>query len=136
MTKAVFTTKREPAYDDLPEVRYHFPRTYLRQADAARGDWIVYYEPRRPGIDSSIAGGRQAYFDTARVKSIEPDQNRADHFYAFVSDFLEFPRPVPFREGDHYYESILRREDGGTSKGAFGRAVRSIPDGEYDSILQ
>ena len=136
MTKAVFTTKREPAYDDLPEVRYHFPRTYLRQADAARGDWIVYYEPRRPGIDSSIAGGRQAYFATARVKSIEPDQNRADHSYAFVSDFLEFPRPVPFREGDHYYQSILRREDGGTSKGAFGRAVRSIPDGEYDSILQ
>ena len=42
MAKAAFTTKVEPAYDDLPEFRYHFPRTYLRQAEAAVGDWIVY----------------------------------------------------------------------------------------------
>ncbi len=44
---AIFTTKIEPAYDDLPEERYHFPRTYLSQVEAAVGDWIVYYEPRR-----------------------------------------------------------------------------------------
>jgi putative restriction endonuclease len=43
---------------------------------------------------------------------------------------------VPFRNGDHYYESALRRADGGTSKGAFGRAVRVIPDQEYDFILK
>lgn len=29
MTKAVLTTKIDPTYDDLPEQRYHFPRTYL-----------------------------------------------------------------------------------------------------------
>lgn len=28
-------------YDDLPEVRYHFPRTYLNQVQAAEKDWIV-----------------------------------------------------------------------------------------------
>jgi putative restriction endonuclease len=44
VTKAVFTSKIEPSYDDLPEERYHFPRTYLRQVEAAVGDWIVYYE--------------------------------------------------------------------------------------------
>ncbi|HLY05990.1 MAG TPA: HNH endonuclease [Rhizomicrobium sp.] len=136
MTKAVFTTKREPAYDDLPEVRYHFPKTYLRQAEAARGDWIIYYEPRRPGTDLSVAGGRQSYFATARVNSIVPDPNRPDHYYALVTDFLEFDRPVPFREADHYYESKLRRDDGETSKGAFGRSVRAIPDWEYDTILR
>jgi putative restriction endonuclease len=43
---------------------------------------------------------------------------------------------VPFQEGSRYYESALRREDGGTSKGAFGRAVRTLPDAEYDAILQ
>ena len=32
MTKAVFTTKVTPSYDDLPEVRYHFPSRYLGQA--------------------------------------------------------------------------------------------------------
>ncbi len=36
-----------PTYDDLRSSRYHFPRTYLRQVEGARGDWIVYYEPRR-----------------------------------------------------------------------------------------
>lgn len=54
MVKAVLTTKLEPTYDDLPEERYHFPRTYLRQIEAAVGDWIVYYEPRRSSGD--IAG--------------------------------------------------------------------------------
>ncbi len=33
MAKAVLTTKVDPTYDDLPEVRYHFPRTYPRVAD-------------------------------------------------------------------------------------------------------
>jgi putative restriction endonuclease len=41
MPKAIFTTKIDPTYDDLPEERYHFPRTYLRQVEAARGNWIV-----------------------------------------------------------------------------------------------
>lgn len=136
MTKAIFTTKREPTYDDLPEFRYHFPRTYLRQAEAAIGDWIVYYEPRRPSADLNEVGGRQAYFATAKVTEIKRDPRREDHFYAFVSDFLEFDRPVPFKEGENYYESILRRDDGGTSKGAFGRSVRALPDPEYDLILR
>lgn len=32
MANAVFTTKVSPTYDDLPEVRYHFPKTYLNFA--------------------------------------------------------------------------------------------------------
>ncbi|HEY3798521.1 MAG TPA: HNH endonuclease [Caulobacteraceae bacterium] len=131
--KAVFTTKVDPAYDDLPEQRYHFPRTYLRQVEAAVGDWIVYYEPRRPGAAGT--GGRQTYFAAARVLRVRPDPARANHFYADVADYLEFDRPVPFREGEHYFESGLQREDGGTSKGAFGRSVRPVPDSEFDAIL-
>ena len=94
MAKAIFTTKADPTYDDLPEQRYHFPRTYLRQVESVRGDWIVYYEPRRPSGDLSSRGGRQSYFATARVDRIEPDPARHAHFYAFVSEFLEFDRPV------------------------------------------
>ncbi len=105
MSKAIFTTKTDPTYDDLPEDRYHFPRTYLRQVEAARGDWIVYYEPRRRSGDLSSRGGRQSYFATARVDRIEPDPGLTDHFYAFVSEFLEFDRPVPFREGASYFEA-------------------------------
>ncbi|MCX7170976.1 MAG: HNH endonuclease [Proteobacteria bacterium] len=136
MTKAVFTTKTGSAYDDLPEERYHFPRTYLRQAEAALGDWIIYYEPRRTSSDPGSRGGRQVYFAAARLTQIQPDHNRPDYYYAFVDDYLDFDRPVPFKEGEYYYESKLRRDDGETSKGAFGRAVRSISDNEYDQILK
>jgi len=137
MAKAVLTTKVDPVYDDLPEERYHFPRTYLRQMEQAKGDWIIYYEPRRTTGDLSSSGGRQAYFATARLSRIENDPFRPNHYYAFVVDYLEFDRPVPFKEGNHYYyESILKKEDGKTNKGAFGRAVRSISDYEYNRILQ
>jgi putative restriction endonuclease len=43
---------------------------------------------------------------------------------------------VPFNEGGHYYESALRKADGTTSKGAFGRAVRTLGDAEFEAILR
>ena len=136
MTKAVLTTKVTPVYDDLPEVRYHFPRTYLNQVGRAVGDWIVYYEPRRSTGDLGSSGGRQVYFATARVERIYPDPVLADHFYAEISNYLPFTRPVPFKEGTHYHEALLEKADGSTNKGAFGRAVRDLPDAEYDLIWQ
>ena len=65
MPKAVLTTKVDPSYDDLPEERYHFLRTYL---------------------------------NAARIVRVDADPRRADHYYAYVDDYLEFDRPVPFRE--------------------------------------
>ncbi|MBC2802407.1 HNH endonuclease [Rhizobium ruizarguesonis] len=135
MSKAVLTTKLVPTYDDLPEQRYHFPRTYLRQVEAARGDWIVYYEPRRPSGDLMKTGGKQAYFATARIADIIQDPVKPDHFYALIEDFLPFDRVVPFNDAGHYHESGLRKEDGSTNRGAFGRAVRNISDAEYDMML-
>jgi len=41
MTKAVFITKINSIYDDLPEERYHFPRQYLSRVQATMGDWII-----------------------------------------------------------------------------------------------
>lgn len=129
MAHAIFTTRADSIYDDLPEVRYHFPATYLNAVRRAVGDWILYYEPRR-------GRGRQCYFAIARVERVVPDPTRADHYYALMSGYLEFVVPVPFREpSGHYWESILQKPDGTTSKGAFGRAVRQIPDHEFDLIL-
>jgi putative restriction endonuclease len=136
VVKAILTTKVSPTYDDLPEERYHFPRMYLRQVEQAVGDFAIYYEPRRPSGDLNSRGGRQAYFAVATITSVEPDHVLADHFYARVTGYLEFDRAVPFRRGEHYYEAFLRREDGKTSKGAFGRAVRELPDDEFDAILR
>lgn len=136
MTKVVLTSKVDPTYDDLPEERYHFPKTYLRQIERAVGDWIVYYEPRRSTGDLSSSGGRQSYFATAKLLRIEADPTRKDHYYAFVDNYLEFDHPVSFKHDTHYFESALQREDGETNKGAFGRSVRAIPDNEYELILQ
>src|SRR5579863_562715 len=136
MTKAVFTTKVTPGYKDLPEARYHFPRIYLNQVRQAVGDHIVYYEPRRSSIELSSIGGRQCYFGVARVTSVIEDIEQPHHYYALMDDYLDFDRPVPFVEGHEYYESALRKADGSTNKGAFGRAVRLVPDGEFDRILK
>lgn len=136
MAKGVFTTRITPAYDDVPEERYHFPRTYLRQVEAVLGDWIVYYEPRRAGAGATT-GGRQAYFATARVTRLIEDPANAEHYYAHVSDYLTFSRAVPFRATDGLHmESSLRRDDGETNKGAFGRAVRLLAEIEFDAITR
>lgn len=133
--KAILTLSPGSRYNDLPEKQYHFPHTYLKQIEGAIGDWIIYYEPRRDdGILSS--GGRQSYFAVAQIKAIYPDSTNKDHYYAEITGYLEFDRPVPFRESNNYYESQLRKADGTTNKGAFGRAVRNLPDEEFQLILQ
>ena len=136
MTKAVFTTKISPSYNDLPEVRYHFPSRYLGQVRQTIGDHIIYYEPRRSSAELSSFGGRQSYFGVARVTAVVEDAALANHHYALVDSYLDFDRPVPFSEGDDYYESALKKDDGSTNKGAFGWAVRLVPDDEFDRILK
>jgi putative restriction endonuclease len=135
MAKGVFTTKLSPSYDDLPEVRYHFPRTYLRQVEQTLGDTVVYYEPRRGSAEASSRGGRQVYFAVARPQSITQDPADPNLFYCHVTDYLDFDRAVQFRDGQVYRESLLQRDDGGTNKGAFGRSVRIVPDEEFEDIL-
>jgi putative restriction endonuclease len=135
--KAVFTHKAASIYDDKPEERYHFPETYLRPAEAAIDDFILYYEPGRVAAHDRGRYGRRAYVAVAQVTGIRPDPARRGFFYADIdpSTYVTFDRPVPFREGEHFYERQLRRADGGTSKGAFGRAVRPIGEEEFTAIL-
>lgn len=137
MAKGIFITKISPTYDDLPEVRYHFPSTYLNYARQTVGDWIIYYEPRRSDGNLNSSGGRQAYFAMAQVREIVPDPRNPDHFYAYMveSSYSEFAKDVPFKEGTFYYESGLKKDDNSTNKGAFGRAIRLLPDREYEMIL-
>lgn len=133
MAKAVLTVKAQSAYDDLPETRYHFPKTYLNQVREAVGDWIVYYEPRRPGAADTL-GGRRSYFATARITELQRDPASPDHYYALIADYVEFDTDVPFSNEGAYPESALRKEDGTTNRGVFGRSVRILPDHEYELI--
>ncbi|MCP1840412.1 hypothetical protein ACVIHI_006668 [Bradyrhizobium sp. USDA 4524] len=118
MTKAVFTSKVTPSYKDLPEERYHFPRTYLNYVQQTVGDYIVYYEPRRSSSDLSSRGGRQSYFGVARVSSVIEDVELPDHYFAIIdgATYLDFDTVVPFQEQGEYYESALEKDDGSTNK--------------------
>jgi putative restriction endonuclease len=134
MAKVILTTKVRPSYDDAREDYYHFPRRYLGRIEQAVGDDIIYYEPRRQDDDDAGREGRQVYFATARISSIEVDAKLPGHYYANIIDYIGFDQMVPFREGAHYYESSLKKEDGSTNKGQFGNAVRIIPDHEFELI--
>lgn len=134
--KAVLQTKVSPAYDDVPEQFYHFPKAYLNQVKAAVGDWIVYYEPRRSTSDILSRGGRQSYFAVAQIVDLREDKSKPDHYYADISNYLDFDRAVPFREGDFFYEAAMKGADGRTNSGSAQRAVRNMPDHEFEAILQ
>lgn len=129
MTKAVFITKINSIYDDLPEERYHFPRQYLSRVKATIGDWIIYYESRRDK-------GRQVYFATGQVVDVRPDERQPEHYYALIDHYLEFENPVPFKEGGQYYETSLLKPDGSVNPGLAQSAVHHITDVEYQLILQ
>jgi putative restriction endonuclease len=128
MAKGVFTTKTDSGYDDVREERYHFPQRYLSVARQVVGDFIVYYEPRR-------GNGRLSYIAVARLDSIEPDPRLDGHYYARMSEYLNFDVPVPFRSGNDLFESSLRSEGQTGLAGGFRNAVRLLEPGEFDAIL-
>lgn len=126
MANLVLTQRAASGYDDVRELRYHFPSTYLNQAQQGIGDYFIYYEPRREG-------GREAYVGWGRVTAIEKDPKSDRHHYIFVSDYQDFPSPVPFRDR---HESSVFKKDGSVNKGQFGRSVRTIPTDEFGEIVR
>ncbi|MDX6750488.1 HNH endonuclease [Geminicoccaceae bacterium 1502E] len=134
MAKAVLTHKPGSVYDDDPYERYHFPASYLGAIEAAVGDFIVYYEPGRRTVGDSDRSGRMAYFATARITSVEKDPAQEGFYYARIDSYLDFARPVPFREAGGTYERRLSKTDGSTNRGLAGRAVRLLQDEEFAAI--
>ncbi|WP_214475191.1 HNH endonuclease [Mesorhizobium sp. dw_380] len=130
--KAVFDVKPGSGYDDDITRRYHFPArsNYLEAARNAVGDWVLFREPQRNG-------GRRAYIATARVTGVVPDPERADHYYANVADYLEFPTPVPFIRDGRYAEALLREVLDPTRVGQAvqGKSMRPILSEDFDDIV-
>lgn len=129
--KGVFEISGASRYDDLIAERYHFPRTYLRAAQACVGDWIVYRE-------TGSARGRMAYVGVGRVRSIDADPAGGGLFYARINDFLEFDRPIPYRDPDgRFLERMLRELESPATAGRAlrGRSVRSLDDADFAAIV-
>lgn len=125
--KAVFYHKPDSIYDDRKGEQYHFPQSYLSRVMQALGDWIVYYGPNKgmPG---------RYYTGIARIKSVEPDPRKSGLHYAFLSDFLDFDRPVEYKENGGF-ERRLVRSDGIISPGMKVQAVRLLEEAEFAAIV-
>lgn len=127
MARAVFYHKIDSAYDDVTGLHYHFPRTYLSRVQQTIGDWIVYYGPL-PGMRSRYYSG------IAKVLAVEADPQRLDHYYAFLSEYLDLDRPVDY-VADGGFETKLVMPDGSINSGRSVQAVRIIEEAEFAAII-
>jgi putative restriction endonuclease len=130
MGYCVFMLRPDSIYDDFPESHYQFPKPYLRRAQGAEGDWIVYLEPTK--VPQS-----RGYFAIARVQEIVPDARRNDMFLAIIEpgSYLEFSKPVPFSDDGQPIERRLLNEHGRLS-GRAQSAVRPIAADDFLRIIE
>lgn len=130
MTYVVFDTKAESVYKDEIEKKYHFPSRYLESASSALGSWVIYREPRADG-------GRMAYFAVARLDRIEPDRDKSGHYYAYVGDFTEFDREVPWQSKIGEYREQWLRDIPQSQVGVQmrGKSVKSLESRDFLEIV-
>lgn len=116
----VFVHRRDTHYDDKPDERYQFPKSYLSRASQIVGDWVVYYEPVKPA-------GR-GFYAVAFVEKIIPDPSRADHYLALIrpGEYVDFPNPVPHRINGELVEADLRNAQA---------AVRTLSPSDFVRIV-
>lgn len=127
MVQAVFYHKIGSIYDDVTGLRYHFPKMYLSRVRQTVGDWVIYYGPlpRLPG---------RYYSGIAKVKAIEADPGRPDHYYAYLQEYLDFDRLVEYRENGGF-ENQLVGPGGAINPGRSVQAVRLITLSEFSAIV-
>ncbi|WP_417686392.1 HNH endonuclease [Roseibium sp.] len=128
MAQAVFYHKPNSDYDDVTGARYHFPKSYLSRVEQTIDDWIVYYGPLPPQKGRFYSG-------IAKVRRIEADPAKEKHYYAFLSDYLDFDRPVEYTEQGGF-ERKLVRPDGSINGGVSVQAVRVIENAEFAAIIR
>ena len=131
--KGVFEVSGNSRYDDDVSTRYHFPDIlkYKEIADRLVGDWIVYRETR-------AAKGRMSYVGVGFVERIESDPLDRTHFYARISQYLKFDRPVPYRSPTgRFAEQFLRDLDRPADAGRNlrGGSIRELLPRDFVEIV-
>ncbi|WP_430511602.1 HNH endonuclease [Pannonibacter phragmitetus] len=127
MTQAVLYHKVDSIYDDITGKQYHFPKQYLKRMEQTVGDWIVYYGPM-PRSKGSF------YFGVARVKNITADSKIENHFYAHLTDYIDFDRWVHYMENGGYEQRMVL-PDGRPNGGLTVNAVRLLEPSEFQAIV-
>ena len=127
MAKAILYHKDGSGYKDLRGKLYHFPKMYLSRVQQTENDWVVYYGPLS-GLPSRYYSG------LAKVTGIRTDDELPDHFYADLTDYLDFDRPLDYRE-DGGFEHQLVGPDGAVNSGRSVQAVRIISEAEFAALI-
>ena len=127
MTNAIFVHKPDSPYDDS-EAHYHFPRNYLGRVQLTIGDKIIYY---------GTCDGRDGRFykAVAKVDRVRSDPSKKDHFYADMSEHIEFDSPVHYLANGGY-EAGMIMQDGRPNGGITINAVRTITPAEFARIVE
>ncbi|KAA2317166.1 HNH endonuclease [Pseudooceanicola sediminis] len=130
MVKLVLMHKADSVYEDVPETVYDFPKSYLKAAREAVGDWVVYYEP--------VKAGPRGYFAVAQIAEIIAKPGVPDRYLALIKPgtFLEFDQEVPRLVEGRPLEASLTAVDGTPkSGGAVQLAVRRLAEADFARIL-
>lgn len=130
MAKGVLVHRPDSPYDDFPEERYQFPKRYLKRVEATKGDWIVYYEPKK--------GGRHGYSAVAKIGNVVPDHTKQDMYRAYIEpgSYLEFENFLEPKDASGFRESELENPDGSLNKGRIQWAVRPLSDLDFARIIR
>lgn len=129
MTFGVFMHKDGSIYDDIPEVHYQFPKSYLSRAERMVGDWIIYREPVK--LPQS-----KGFFAVAKVERIVPDPDVSDRYRALIApgSYLPFEPTVPHKVNGQAVERDLANAQAAVrplSNTDFARIVAlGLPEGE------
>lgn len=121
MTFGVFMYKDGSIYDDIPELHYQFPKSYLSRARQMVGDWIVYREPvKLPQSKGFVA--------VAKVERIVPDPDVSDRYRALIEpgSYLPFSPTVPHKVDGQPVERDLANAQA---------AVRPLSDSDFARII-
>ena len=130
MTFGVFMHKDGSIYDDIPEVHYQFPKSYLSRAQQMVGDWIVYREPVK--ISNS-----KGFFAVAKVERIIPDPDMSDRYRALIEEgtYLPFSPTVPHKGNGEPVERDLANAQAAVrplSNSDFARIIAlGLPDSDF-----
>jgi len=118
----------ESEYDDIPFVRYHYPKRYRNQI--CEGDLFLYYQGDRSKKENRY------YFGIGVVGNIElaSDDN---HYYAQIMAARPFSKRVPiYHPEGGFYESIDFASVRKKENPAWQNSIRRISEGAFEAIVR
>lgn len=117
------------SYEDIPFIRYHFPKRYLNQIH--QGDQFIYYQGNKSKRE------QRYYFGCGIVGNIEADLD-GEHFFAEILEGVPFQKKVPIylNESEKYIEGLGYSEIRNKATPAWQSSIRKLSDPAYFEILR